>query len=88
MSRARRSHVVEPVDREREGNGPGRVEDQVEERAVVLVRCDAVLEVGLESRNDVTVVELAVQSQKDFVCISSRSLAHVNAHGKKRTCRG
>jgi hypothetical protein len=45
-------HVVEPVDGEGERDGTGRVEDQVEELAVVLVRSDPVVNVGLETGVD------------------------------------
>jgi hypothetical protein len=60
--------VVDPVDRESDGDGSGAVEDQVEEDAVVLVRRDAVLEIGLEAGDDVAVVELAVEGEEDLVC--------------------
>ena len=43
-------------------------EQIVEQLAAVLVRVEAIVDVGLEARVDVAVVEFAVQDEEDGVC--------------------
>ena len=60
-------HVVEPVDREGERDGSRRVENEVEEGAVVFVRVEAIVELRLEFRVDVTEVKFPVDGEEDLV---------------------
>lgn len=55
-------HVPEPLDGQVEGNGAVRVEEVVEQLANVLVRLEAVVNGRLETRVDVTEVELKGKS--------------------------
>ena len=50
------AQVVVPVDREGERDGSRRVEDEIEEGAVVFVRVKSIVELRLEFRVDVTEV--------------------------------
>ena len=68
VERGANLHVVEPVDREGERDGARRVEDEVEEGAVVFVRMESVVELRLEFGVDVTEVELSVDGEEDLVC--------------------
>lgn len=80
------AHVVEPVNGEAQRNGTGRVEDEVEQAAVVVVAVESIIEVGLKARVDVTVVELAVEREEDLVCASLSVLRQVGA--ERDTNRG
>jgi hypothetical protein len=63
--------------------GGRRTKEIVKELAAVLVRVKAVVDVKLQARVDMTVVELAVQNQEDLVCISSISgLNNIRAPGR------
>jgi hypothetical protein len=63
--------------------GGRRTEEVVEELAAVLVRVEAVVDVELQARVDMTVVEFAVQNQEDLVCISRISgLNKIRAPGR------
>jgi hypothetical protein len=48
-------------------------EEVVEQFTAVLVRVEPIVNVGLESRVDVSVVEFAVEDQEDGVCEQRRS---------------
>lgn len=66
----RHVHVEDPVDGEGERNGAGRVQEEREELAVLLVRGDAVLEFGLEAGKDVAVEKLAVEGEEELVWVA------------------
>ena len=48
-----------------------RTEEVVEEFAAVFVRVEAVVDVGLNTRVDVAVVEFTVQDEEDLIYASS-----------------
>lgn len=48
----------------------GRTEDIIEQFTAVFVRVESIVDVGLETRVDVTIVEFAVEDEEDRVCES------------------
>lgn len=78
---------MHPVDRQSERKGTWRVEDQVEEGAIVVIGLEPVVEVWLESSIDVPVIQFSVQRQEQFVCANKVSNSSAERE-EQRTCRG
>jgi len=49
----------------------GRTEDIIEQFTTVFVRVESIVDVGLETRVDVAIIEFAVEDEEDGICESS-----------------